>query len=197
MEAAFQPVIVDTSLLYPHPLYPDTSVFLSAQWGTGSLFLGSKYTPAEEGEAHFIAHYYREPDGAVVVEFWPGTYAQEEMGEMVEMSYAEFAWLLECWVDLSVTSAMPEFDSNTNTNFTLYQYHQEPSAGHAPANLEVDVNTCDIGHQFSKSRFFCDMTKNAHGNNSRVTPGRNPGDEERGRRVQLQRRRGAIPSTKA
>lgn len=142
MQANFQPVVINTSFLDRHPLYPDTSAFPTAQWSTGYFFLGNKVTPSANDEDRFVALYYRELDESVVVEIWPSAVAPGELGETTtEMSCAEYAWLLGFPVDdLSVASAIPELQSEY-TNNTLYQCPLEPSAGYIPANLRVDVNT--------------------------------------------------------
>ena len=68
------------------------------------------------------------------------------------MSCAEYAWLLGCPVDdLSVTSAISEYESDQDTNTTLYQSTQEPSVGHAIANLEADVDTSGVEPETGKS----------------------------------------------
>lgn len=152
MEAIFQPLVIDTSFLDPHPLYPDISIFPTAQWVAGTFFLGSKVTPSETDADHFVVHYYRELDDAVVVEIWPRANAPRGIEETIEMSCAEYAWLLGCPVDdLSVTSAISEYESDQDTNTTLYQSTQEPSVGHAIANLEADVDTSGVEPETGKS----------------------------------------------
>ena len=154
-QANFQPVIINTSFLDPHPLYPDISSFLTAQWSTGCFFVGSKVTPSDNDEDRFVARYYRELDNdAIVVEIRPSANAAGEIEEMIEMSCAEYAWLLGCPVnDLSVTSAISESESDQFTNNTLYQSTEEPSAGYISANFGVGADTSGVGPEAGKSLF--------------------------------------------
>ena len=137
MQATPRPVVISASSFSPHPFYPDLSVFLTEQWSITRLFLGTKVTPADKDEDRFTAHYYRELDGTIVVEFWQSACVLEGIGDVAEMSCAEFAWLLGYQVDdLSVLSAVPEFDSDQSTRNTLFPFPQVPNAEHNSTGLE-------------------------------------------------------------
>ena len=113
-------------------------------------------TPSDNDEERFITHYYRDlDDDAVVVEIWPSANAPCGLEEMTEMSCAEYAWLLGCPVDdLSVISAISEFESDHLTNNTLYRPTEEPSAGRVPINLEVGADASDVHPDSGKSPFL-------------------------------------------
>ena len=143
MQAILHPLVVSTSSLIPHPFYPDLSVFLTGEWSAGRLYLGFKVTPADKDEDRFIARYYRETDEAIIVEFWQSAGVLEGTKEIVEMSCAEFTWLLGHQVDdLSVPSAKPEFDSDTITEYTLFPFSQVPNAEQDTTGLGSSAVAC-------------------------------------------------------